>query len=173
MIRIVSFLVCYLTICSFVVAEILVADQSIIYVSAENRQQIHDLISKYSYALDNGREEEWLNLLTVDAWFETPVGNPRGTEQLARWFKERVASRKPGIQVRHYVSNIIIIPISDVVVHVRSMLLYTRQNIKEPLSGRVYATGIYEDEIRLTDKGWRLASHKMAMLLPLDSKYLD
>ena len=51
------------------------------------------------------------------------------------------------------------------------MLLYTRQNIKEPPSAKVYATGVYEDEIHLMDKGWRLVSHKMGTVLPLDSKY--
>jgi 3-phenylpropionate/cinnamic acid dioxygenase small subunit len=162
---------CYLMIAALVGPPVSAADGAEIIVSADQREQIRDLISKYSYALDNGREEEWLDLLTEDTWFETPVGNPRGTEALRRWFKERIASRHADVQVRHYALNTIIVPVSEGIVHARSMLLYTRQNIKEPLSAKVYATGVYEDEIHLMDKGWRLVSHKMGTVLPLDSKY--
>ncbi len=170
--RLIGLLACYLTILSFAVPQVFAADPSSINLSADQREQIRDLISKYSYALDNGREDQWLGLLTEDTWFETPVGNPRGTDQLRRWFQERIASRHPDVQVRHYALNTLIIPVSEGVVHARSMLLYTRQNLKKPMSARVFATGVYEDEIRLTDQGWRLISHKMATALPLDSKYL-
>jgi len=148
-------------------------DQQQISISPYQREQIRDLISKYSYTLDNGLVTEWLGLLTEDTWLETPVGNPRGTKQLRHWFSKRIASRHPDIQVRHYALNIIIVPVSEGVVHARSMLLYTQQNLKEPMSAQVYATGVYEDEIRLTDSGWRLVSHKMGTVLPLDSKYVQ
>lgn len=169
MIRLVGIL---FTILVLVVPQVSADDQSSIYLSADHREQIRDLISRYSYALDNGREEEWLNLLTEDTWFETPVGNPRGIAELRGWFKERIASRHPDVQVRHYALNTLIVPVSATVVNARSMLLYTRQNLKQPQSARVFATGVYDDEIHLTDKGWRLLSHKMGTALPLDSKYL-
>ena len=57
---------CYLMIAALVGPPVSAADGAEIIVSADQREQIRDLISKYSYALDNGREEEWLDLLTED-----------------------------------------------------------------------------------------------------------
>lgn len=141
-------------------------------VGPADRDEIRALISLYSHALDSGNFAGWTRLFTEDAGIETSVGSPKGRAALLRWAQERVASRNPEWQVRHFVFNTLISPVSADLVHARSMLLYTRQDVGKPLSAEVVLTGVYEDEIRRTPEGWQFARRKMEIALPLDSRYV-
>jgi len=142
-------------------------------VGPADREEIRELISLYSHALDAGNLAGWTRLFTEDAGIETAnVGSPKGRAALLQWAEERVASRNPEWQVRHFVFNTLISPISADLVYARSMLLYTRQDVGKPLSAEVLLTGVYEDEIRRTPEGWQFARRKMELALPLDSRYV-
>ena len=143
-----------------------------VVVAPSDREAIRDLISLYSHALDAGNLEGWTKLFTEDARIETAsVGSPTGHAALLRWAEERLASREADVQVRHFVFNTLISPVSEDLVHARSMLLYTRQKIDEPLSAQVQLTGVYEDEIQRTAEGWQFVRRKMDIVSPLDARY--
>lgn len=142
-------------------------------ISTQDRGEIHDLISRYSHAVDAGLKSEWLALFSENGQLNTPVGSPQGHTELRQWIEERLASREPQWQVRHFVVNTLIIPVTENRARARSMLLYSRQNIGQPLSAEILATGIYEDEVLRTEQGWRFVSRTMEVATPLDPAYMS
>jgi uncharacterized protein (TIGR02246 family) len=142
-------------------------------LTAADREEIRALISRYSHAIDAGDSTAWLELFPEDGALVTPVGSPNGRAELLAWVNERLASRAENVQVRHFVLNTLIVPVSDGVARARSMLLYTRQDVLTPLSAQTLATGIYEDELRRTPAGWRFSKRTMEVAAPFDALYRE
>jgi hypothetical protein len=75
-------------------------------LSLEDRFALHDLLTRYAYAIDvESTEEDFLDMFTEDAVLISPSnGNYQGPEGVKRFRNERLA-RKGKIQVRHAITN--------------------------------------------------------------------
>jgi hypothetical protein len=78
-------------------------------LTAEDRQAVHDLMVRYTYAADiPGPEEDLLALFTEDALMDSPVsGHYKGHEGVKAWLN-RLNKVRAGMQLRHYMTNILI-----------------------------------------------------------------
>ncbi len=132
---------------------------------------INELLSRYCHSIDAARAELCASLFTDDASLKTPVGNANGIEAIRAWIEARLALREEGMQVRHYLLNVLLAPLAADLVRARSTLLYTTQARDAQTSAQLLATGIYEDEIRRTAQGWRFSGRTVEMAPVLDDAY--
>src|SRR5215208_83402 len=72
----------------------------------EDRAAIHDLFTRYCYALDNGEIETVVDCFTVDAILKSPVIDISGHDEIRAFAGRFAAQRAAGTQFRHMVSNI-------------------------------------------------------------------
>ena len=146
-------------------------------ISTQDREEIHGLIARYSHSVDAGHVDAWVDLFTADGEIISPSpGNAKGREELRAWV-ERALGLFSGYQIRHIVTNTLLLPASPDVVHARSYVLLTRQaeEASEPSAmpgTEVMATGVYVDEIHRTPRGWKFRSRTAGSALPLDPAFL-
>ncbi|MFK7894607.1 MAG: nuclear transport factor 2 family protein [Myxococcota bacterium] len=140
-------------------------------ITAQDRAQIHALIALYSHTFDGGDVDAWIDLFTEEAEFVTStVGSAQGKEALRRWAEERLADRA-GDQMRHFATNTLLRPLSSDQVRARSYVLITRQSLTGGSLAQVLFTGVYEDDIRRTPKGWKFERRRAEASLPLDDAF--
>ncbi len=84
---------------------------------------INELLSRYCHSIDAARAELCASLFTDDASLKTPVGNANGIEAIRAWIEARLALREEGMQVRHYLLNVLLAPLAADLVRARSTLL--------------------------------------------------
>lgn len=140
-------------------------------IDTADRLAIHELLSRYCHSIDAARADLCAGLFTDDASLNTAVGNAEGSEAIRAWIEGRLALREEGMQVRHSLLNVLLAPIAADLVRARSTLLYTTQARDAKTSAQLLATGIYEDEIRRTEKGWRFSRRTVEMSPALDEGY--
>jgi len=78
-------------------------------LSQEDRQAVHDLMVRYTFAADiEGPEDDLVALFTEDALMDSPVsGHYTGSDGVRAWFR-RLNGVRRNVQLRHYLSNILI-----------------------------------------------------------------
>ena len=138
-------------------------------VSAENQQQILDLISAYSYTYDGKDMEGYLALYTKDCvWEAVPNGATKPTvraanrEELRALVTQRLAMlRQKGIQSRHYQTNTMLFSRADGRVEGTTMLHLVWQVPGE--KPYTVMTGIYRDLFVKSEGGWRFAKRTLLM----------
>ena len=125
-----------------------------------DRLAILEQIARYSYAWDDRDLEAYVALFAEDAAFvvdpELPDGpsvDARGREAIRAWASERMAARKPGVQVRHHQSGTLFEELDGDRARTRTMLLTSRVGPE----GEPPTSGVYHDEWRRTPEGWRFA----------------
>ena len=144
-------------------------------VSPEDRADILDLISEYSYSFDEDRISDYVALFLADAELSFYNAGAAAPLALTSTNDERLAVmqairsgpiNQPG-QPRHIQTNTVLQVVSPERVAGRTMVICTQQ----PFDGspcRVLFSGIYEDQFQKTNQGWRFAVRKCL----LDSKEL-
>lgn len=136
-------------------------------VSPEDRADILDLISEYSYSFDEDRISEYVALFLADAelsFYNAGAAVPLAStstndERLAVMQSIRSGPiNQPGIP-RHIQTNTVLRVVAPNRVAGRTMVICTQQ----PYDGspcRVLFSGVYEDQFQKTDQGWRFAARK-------------
>ena len=112
---------------------------------AEDRDEILQLLYRYSHEMDSHDVVAWVGLFTDDGVFD--AGNGRvatGPERLAKF-----AASAAGTTMRHIVGN----PVIDVTGDTAQAEVYLTL-LRE---GSIALTGTYHDELVRTPKGWRFA----------------
>lgn len=138
---------------------------------AEDTLAIHELLARYCHGMDAARADLVIDLFTDDADMQTQVGNSSGRAQIKAWIDERITQRDPHVQVGHYLLNPLVFAMSASEARVRSMLLYTKQSLDFSAPCELVATGIYEDVVVKTAKGWKFKSRQSTLSAPLDDRH--
>ncbi len=131
-----------------------------------DRQQILDLISRYSYTWDGKDAEAWTALFQDNAAVSTySAGTLSDTtrskkERLAR-ARERLQSfTAQGIQTRHYQTNTIMKRLPDGSVQGDTLFQVLWQQAAEPAPKLVHS-GTYRDLFTKTPSGWKFVSREI------------
>jgi 3-phenylpropionate/cinnamic acid dioxygenase small subunit len=138
-------------------------------VSPEDRQQILDLISTYSYTYDARDIEGFVALFTEDCVWEAfangaakPTVRAANRGELRAVVAQRLAMlQQKGIQSRHYQTNTLLVARADGQVEGTTMLNLVWQQPNEKPS--TVMTGVYRDLFVKTGAGWRSAKRSFFM----------
>lgn len=139
-------------------------------VSAEDRQQILDLISTYSRTYDAKDIEGFLELFTKDCVWEAsasgatkPMVRAANRDELRAVVTQRLAMlHQKGIQSRHYQTNTLLLLRAGGGVEGTTMLNLTWQVPGEKPA--TVTTGIYHDVfVRSDGGGWKIARRTLLM----------
>lgn len=136
-------------------------------ISPEDRADILDLISEYSYSFDEDRISDYVALFLEDAELSfynagsaAPlVSTSTNDERLTVMQGIRSGPLNHPGQPRHIQTNTLLQAFSPDQVAGRTMVICTQQ----PYDGspcRVLFSGVYEDKFQKTDQGWRFAVRK-------------
>ena len=126
---------------------------------AEIKLDILDLLSLHSHVIDGTDPEAFADLFTEDGTYAIRAGgketvHARGRNELsahaARLFEERGND-----QPRHHIRNTIFLSVSDTRASTATYFLATNVSGKGGLAV-VTATGIYSDDMVLTETGWKI-----------------
>jgi 3-phenylpropionate/cinnamic acid dioxygenase small subunit len=133
-----------------------------------DRQQILDLISRYSYTWDTKDAEAWSALFLDDATVSTYLAGH--LSDTMRSNKERLATAREshqrfiaqGIQTRHYQTNSLLERTSDGSVRGETMLAVVWQSAGDSAPKLVHS-GTYRDVFVKTASGWKFASREIRL----------
>jgi ketosteroid isomerase-like protein len=118
--------------------------------------EIRNLIHRLAQLADDGQLEEYIQLFTEDAVWEG-AGYParRGHADILTGARERRASgiAGPGTHTRHVVANSVIQLQGDAARATSVFHFYGNTDATPELR----ILGVYNDELRRTPKGWKLA----------------
>jgi uncharacterized protein (TIGR02246 family) len=121
---------------------------------------ILELMATYAYTYDGKDADGFAALFTEDAVFGNParplVSRELVSREAIRAFVQQQFAEQGGRRFRHYQTNTVFLELSAKRAATRTMLLVTR---REPTDAApsVLFSGVYEDEWRHTDSGWRIA----------------
>ena len=132
-------------------------------MSLEDKLAIQEVIAQYSYTYDAQDAEGFAALFTEDAvWELFAWGATRPEIRLASraairaWAAQRLHERCGRFTSRHYQSGLLFEALTSDAARTRTMVLVTHQGITEA-APRLTASGVYHDQWRKTQEGWRLA----------------
>ena len=132
-------------------------------VSLEDKLAIQEVIAQYSYTYDAQDAEGFAALFTEDAvWERFAWGATRPEIRLTSraairaWAAQRLQERRGRYTSRHYQSGLLFDELTSSAARTRTMVLITHQNITEA-TPRLTASGVYHDQWRKTQEGWRFA----------------
>ena len=131
-----------------------------------DRQQILDLISRYSYTWDGTNAEAFSALFQDNATMSTySAGTLSSTtrtnkERLARAHERFQLFTSQGIQTRHYQTNTILVRLSDGSIRGETLFQVVWQYAAEPAPKLVHS-GTYRDLFAKTSSGWKFASREI------------
>lgn len=130
-------------------------------ISLSDKFDIHELIARYSHAVEDGDTDGVLACFTQDGTFEGRMGRLEGHEAL-RILGNTV---KPDAQPRHIVSNILLkhddaLPNT---VRAKSNIAFY---VVTPDGFSFRTSGVYHDVIIKTPEGWKFSSRKVALDTP-------
>lgn len=165
-VRLISTLVClFLASCFYPLSSIAEPIRSE-KISAEDRQQILDLISRYSYAWDGKDAKAWASLFTGDAIVQTYmagnlVAESNSDEQRRiEAVKQLEAFAKQEIQTRHFQTNTILTKHDDSSISGETMFFVIWQYDSEP-APQVIRSGVYKDIYKRSSAGWKFLRRKI------------
>ena len=120
----------------------------------EDRAAIHDLLTRYCCALDNGEFESAVGCFTVDAILKSPVIDISGHDEIRAFVGRFAAQRAAGTQFRHMVSNIAV----RITENRAAATAYLLVLISKDGSHRTLPPGRYEcDLIKEDNSQWRFS----------------
>ena len=135
-------------------------------MNAEDRLEILDLISRYSYAWDAKDAEGWAALFLDDAVVSTYAAGRLTAE--TRSHQERLTGAyarfyqftQQGIQTRHYQTNTVLEELADGAVQGRTLLAVIWQYSDRP-EPKLMRSGMYLDRFVRTPSGWKFANREI------------
>ncbi len=123
-----------------------------------DEQAIMRTMNRYCRALDSGLADEWVDVFTDDAVFDTVLpdgtvyGHLTSREQFRAFLDDN--PRLPIVAPKHVMANPII-ELDGTTAQVESTFLYLLQTPGAP--PQVIAWGHYHDQLRKEDGRWRIA----------------
>ena len=126
----------------------------------EDKLAIQELMAQYSFSLDFGDIEAFVNCFTEDAVYETPLKTFKGSSGLRQFVYENAAERREH-PIRHVVTNLIVDVQADRAT-AKAYFLFLRVFPELPESIQFLTTGVYMDELKKTRGAWRF-SHRKAV----------
>ena len=136
-------------------------------MSIEDRLAIQEMIAQYSYAYDSQDAAAFAQLFVEDGVFEVfvpgrarPAVRLRSRVAIREWAARRLRERRGRFSSRHYQSGILFDELTANSARTRTMVLVTHQG-RAGAAPRPTVTGVYHDQWRKTDAGWRLV-HRAA-----------
>ena len=135
-------------------------------VMSTDRQEILDLISRYSYVWDAKDADAWAALFKDDAnWVSYRAGvlgtQLRSKAEILKWARERHQSqREQGIQTRHVQTNTLLERVSDGSVKAETMVTILGQQKDKP-AAKITLTGTYRDRFEKTSSGWKFVRREL------------
>jgi hypothetical protein len=134
----------------------------------DDRTEIDDLFSRYSYYIDNRAGEAFAGTFTQDGRLEFPGVVVKGHDQLVAF-----GSRPAEDKIRfHFVGSILLVPVAPGHVRARSMVIIGMRDIHGTAPATFDGVGVYEDDIVRTPDGWRFAARHAGATLPLSPEFL-
>jgi hypothetical protein len=127
-------------------------------MNVEDRFEILDLISNYSYAFDEIDIEKFLSLFIDEQYLGDRTTDKEGMRQLVKSLHKN--NIEFGSQCRHLQTNIVLEELSDGLVSGKTMYTVLLQYRGDP-NPRLVSCGIYEDEFVKTPDGWKFRSRKI------------
>ena len=127
-------------------------------LSADDRLQISQLVSRYAYALDTGANNglDYADLFAADGEFVGSSGTTRGRDALAGLGRLGfVEGRKPANGVAHFIMNHVIAPAPGGARGKQYMVLVNIGENNQPGGQFSNVGGHYEDQYVKTPQGWR------------------
>ena len=138
-------------------------------MSADDRLQILELPSRYSYAWDSADVDAYAALFTEDAIFQLqragesePSLSLVGREEIRSWATARHAIPTARWQTRAHAGGTIIEEFTPNRASGRTMLLQTIAEVSEAVL-RPTVSGIYREEWQRTAEGWRFSSRVLRL----------
>jgi hypothetical protein len=130
---------------------------------AEDKLEIIEMISRYSYGTDSTQAEGNSGIFTEDGSLKGRVGQPdervlRGRAQIKAFHNAAVA-RRGSERHRHHQSTTIFLEIGENMAVTRTYLMVTEVREGKPPS--IGLTSIYEDEFVRTPEGWLIKSRQI------------
>ena len=136
-------------------------------MSIADRLAIQEMIARYSYAYDSQDAAAFAQLFVEDGVFEVfvpgrarPAVRLRSRVAIREWAARRLRERRGRFSSRHYQSGILFDELTADSARTRTMVLVTHQG-RAGAVPRLTLSGVYHDQWRKTDSGWRLA-HRAA-----------
>lgn len=135
-----------------------------------DRQEIMDLIYRYSYTYDAKDPDAWVSLFLKNATWAAYEGNSsvpvlvtKSNEERGQFVGQRMKKLAvQGVQTRHYMTNTLLNKTGVGRVEGITMFLLIWQYASEA-SPLLINTGFYRDEFIKTEHGWMFASREAYM----------
>jgi hypothetical protein len=119
--------------------------------------QIQQLYARYAWALDDGREDEWLACFADDGSVDSShFGHFQGPEELQRFLVKYRGAFKT-MQLRHINSNLLVDIFGDRAEGRCYLVLHSSRRGRAEIN----AIGVYRDELRQSNGRWLFASRKV------------
>ncbi len=128
-------------------------------LSAEDFNEIQMLYSRYGIATDSGPAEAWVDCFSPEGSFELRGAVHSGPEALSKYAQAIRGRYAGGMHVgdRHWIGNVLIEESAGGVTGRAYFAIF-----KTALMPRVVKqTGIYNDTLVKTPRGWKYASRKV------------
>jgi len=135
-------------------------------MNEEDRLEILDLISRYSYAWDAKDAEAWAALFLDAAVLSAYnagrlTGEFRSNQERLTYAHTRFHGfRQQGIQTRHYQTNTVLEPLADGSVQGKTLLASVWQYTDRP-EPKLMHSGMYLDRFVRTLSGWKFANREI------------
>ena len=123
--------------------------------------EVRNLVARIAQLSDEGALDDYARLFTEDAVWDggTAFGVRKGHADILVGAKERRAAGTsgPGSHARHVITTSAV-RLEGATAHVRSYFLFYVECDKTPV---VRVVGVYQDELRRTPSGWKLARRQI------------
>lgn len=138
-------------------------------MSIEDKLAIHEIIAQYSSTYDGKDAEGFAQLFVEDGVFEVLFPGQttasivlKSKAEICKWAAQRFRERIGRFTSRHYQSGTLFDELKADSARTRTMVLVTHQDVAEA-APRATVSGVYHDQWRKTQAGWRFA-HRSAHL---------
>ena len=127
-------------------------------MNSDDRFEILDLISNYSYAFDEIDIEKFVSLFIDEPYLGDRTTNKEDMRQLVKSLHKKNIDF--GSQCRHLQTNTVLTEQSEGFVSGKTMYTVLLQYRGDP-NPRLNSCGIYEDEFVKTPDGWKFKTRKI------------
>ena len=132
-------------------------------VSIEDRFAIHDLLVRYTTALDSGDVDGIVSCFTEDGTLESPITGTHTGHAEIRAFSERFAGLlNRGVQLRHVISNLAVSVAGDE----GTATCYLTNLMTVNGESQIGPPGRYECTLRRVDGEWLLRNRLVLLDAP-------
>ncbi len=146
-------------------------DKTELIITTEEKLEIHELISSYSYMWDEKNAVGLSNLFTENciwSWYRvdgTQVSEMPNRKSFKDFVEQIFSNQLKGIQTRHFQTNTIFIELTKTTAKTKTIYFSTKVmlNGKVDMENQPLAAyqGVYEDEFVKTENGWKFTYKKV------------